>query len=129
MKRRCYAPSVKEFRNYGGNGIRVCDRWRYSFENFLTDMGRRPTPNHSIDRFPDKKGNYEPSNCRWATRAEQNRNLNRNVWIEHDGKKMILEDWARLLKIHGRNISRHLNRGKTLSWVVNYFTTKNNSYA
>lgn len=74
MKRRCYDPGVEKYKLYGGRGIVVCDRWRESYSAFLTDMGRRPSPRHSLDRFPNRDGNYEPSNCRWATASEQNSN-------------------------------------------------------
>lgn len=73
MKQRCYNKKNKEYENYGGRGITICDRWVKSYENFLEDMGRKPTPQHSIDRI-DVNGNYEPSNCRWATPYEQRMN-------------------------------------------------------
>jgi hypothetical protein len=66
-------PNSHRFRLYASRGITVCDRW-LKFENFLADMGRRPSPDHSLDRYPDPYGNYEPNNCRWATRSEQRRN-------------------------------------------------------
>jgi hypothetical protein len=71
MKKRCYYPKHEKWRIYGGRGITVCDRWRYSFANFLADMGHKPSPEHTIDRYPDADGNYEPGNCRWATPLEQ----------------------------------------------------------
>lgn len=74
MKERCYNPHNRKFPIYGGRGITVCDRWLNSFEAFFEDMGRRPSPEHSIDRYPNNKGGYEPSNCRWATSTEQNNN-------------------------------------------------------
>jgi hypothetical protein len=73
MKKRCANPNQKYWKNYGGRGIRVCDRWLNSFENFLADMGERPEGT-SIDRYPNNDGNYEPGNCRWATRKQQRAN-------------------------------------------------------
>lgn len=86
MISRCYLPSQNSFKNYGGRGISVCDRWRYSFANFLADMGHRPTPGHSIDRI-DNDGNYEPGNCKWSTAEEQRKNQRRS---DHaDGKPIM----------------------------------------
>ena len=72
MKERCYNPNCKDFKNYGGRGIKICDRWLESFTNFLQDMGERPEGT-SIDRI-NNDGNYEISNCRWASRLDQNNN-------------------------------------------------------
>ena len=73
LVQRCTNPKNVSFNNYGGRGITVCERW-LKFENFLADMGRRPSAKHSLDRYPDNDGNYEPSNCRWATAKQQAHN-------------------------------------------------------
>ena len=74
MKARCHNSNLAAFKDYGGRGISVCPRWLESYENFLADVGRRPSPQHSIDRYPDNDGNYEPGNVRWSTPTEQNNN-------------------------------------------------------
>ncbi len=73
MIQRCEDPNNISYHLYGGRGIRVCDRWRRNYKAFLLDMGRKPTAKHSIDR-KNNNGNYEPGNCRWATRLEQSQN-------------------------------------------------------
>jgi hypothetical protein len=75
---RCENPQNPRFKDYGGRGITVCERWRSSYETFLADMGRRPSPRHSLDRI-DNNGHYEPANCRWATASEQRRNQRRMI--------------------------------------------------
>src|SRR6478736_4809559 len=84
MKDRCYNPNNRQFRDYGGRGITVCDRWLSSYHDFISDMGPRPEK-HSIDRI-DNNGNYEPGNCRWADKKTQQRNQRRAVFVEIEGK-------------------------------------------
>lgn len=93
IQTRCYNPNIKGFANYGGRGIRVCDRWLESFENFLADMGPRPEGDYSIER-ENNDGHYEPSNCRWATRIEQANNRRTNVKVTIDGVTKNLQAWA-----------------------------------
>ena len=119
MIRRCHDPKDKSYHHYGGRGIKVCDRWRNSFENFLEDMGERPSPNHSIDRI-DVNGDYEPVNCRWVTESEQERNKRldqRNIsgypgvlWIEK------FKNWR--VKITVKDKSIYVGTFKTLSEAI-----------
>lgn len=95
MLQRCYHASQDSYYLYGGRGIEVCDRWRDSFENFLADMGERPQGT-TLDRFPDKDGNYEPGNCRWATDLEQANNKRNNISVTIEGECKTLTQWARL---------------------------------
>ncbi len=114
MKQRCYSHNKRNFADYGGRGIMVCERWRNSFENFLADMGPRPTPLHSIDRIDNSLG-YDPANCRWATRTEQNRNKRSNRYMTMNGRTMILTDWAIETGIKRETIKERIRRGWTIS--------------
>lgn len=93
MHGRCYNPKDTNYKNYGARGITVCSTWN-TFAVFLKDMGKKPSPIHSIDRKNGKLG-YSKENCRWATRLEQANNKSSNVMIEYGGKKQSLAAWVR----------------------------------
>ena len=91
---RCYSESRPDYRLYGGRGIKVCERWRNDFLAFVADMGPRPSPKHSVDRWPNQNGDYEPSNCRWATQTEQCRNSRKNRIITINDRSQTMSEWA-----------------------------------
>jgi hypothetical protein len=96
MVARCHNRKVRSYRWYGAIGVKVCDRWRNSFEDFLSDVGPQPAPGYGIDRFPDNTGNYEPGNVRWATALENQRNRRNNVVLTFGGETRTLVEWAEI---------------------------------
>lgn len=112
MKRRCYNRKSKDYIWYGKRGITVCDRWLSSFENFLEDMGERPSKRHSVERKDNEKG-YCPDNCKWATPKEQANNKRTNHLVEFNGKRMTLMQWERELGIPNTRIRARLKLGYT----------------
>lgn len=119
MKERCYRPKHISFKNYGGKGIKVCDRWLNSFKAFFNDMGLKPSKNHSLERIDSKK-DYEPNNCRWATSQEQNQNqkttkLNPHSVLEIRSSNKSCEE---LSKKYGVSPS-------TIYWVITRRSWKN----
>lgn len=106
MKRRC---SVDP--KYVSKGIKVCERWDASFVNFLKDMGEKPTPQHSLDRFPDRDGDYTPQNCRWATPKEQARNTCKTRMVTISGESKSLSEWAELSGLRHHTISYRIAAG------------------
>lgn len=93
MRSRCNVPTHPAYKDYGERGINVCERWS-TFENFFADMGLRPSPKHTIERV-DNDGNYEPENCKWATRQEQNTNARSNRYLTAFGRTQTLTQWGR----------------------------------
>ncbi len=113
LKERCNNPKYKKYKNYGGRGIKVCEKWNDSFENFRLDMGLKPSSSHTIDRI-DNNGDYCKKNCRWATKKEQSNNTRTNHFIEYNGEKLTISEWARKLNINRATLSGRIRNGWSL---------------
>ena len=109
MMQRCYSKNSAQYKNYGGRGIRVCERWLGSFENFLIDIGRAPSKLHSIDRI-DSNGDYSPENCRWATWTDQQRNRRNNRTIEIDGETKTLAEWCEIHDVPYQRVHQRITK-------------------
>lgn len=114
MRQRCYDKKNEQYKNYGGRGIAVCHRWM-KFENFFADMGERPSPKHSLDRYPNNDGNYEPGNVRWATTLEQS--LNKRTSTKYNGKNVTVIE--RELGLSSGSVNVRLRQG----WGIEKATT------
>lgn len=119
MKRRCYDPKHHNYRFYGGRGITVCDRWLKSFQAFAEDVGPKPTPTHSLDRYPLKEGPYEPGNVRWATQIEQCNNTKSNRILTFDGRSQSASTWAAELGMRPGALNQRLRYGWPLDRALN----------
>lgn len=122
MRRRTSNPKSSYYEYYGGRGIKVCERWKASFANFLEDMREKPSPQHSLDRI-DVNGNYCPENCRWATKKEQARNCRNSVYITCKGETRTLAEWAEVTGIRRETISNRIKAG----WSIEESLTKERS--
>lgn len=116
MKNRCLNPRVRSFKDYGGRGIKVCDRWIYGengqcgFECFLADMGPRPSKNHSLDRI-NNDGNYERGNVEWSTRSQQARNTRLALKVTYRGETMDIYGWSARCGVRAEEIRKRIKRG------------------
>lgn len=121
MMDRCYNKNRKSYKDYGGRGIKVCERWRgeHGFENFIKDMGERPSPQHSIDRI-DYNGDYSPENCRWATQKEQVNNQTKNVYLYIKGKRITAKMLCNLLGINYNTMIHQLKYGVDINIIIFY---------
>jgi len=113
MKARCYNPNATGYERYGGVGIVMCDEWRNSFEAFYRDMGPRPSKEHSVDQYPNRKGDYEPKNTRWATKKEQGRNKFTNVIFTLNGESKTCIEWSEIVDIDPSTLQARRYRGWT----------------
>ncbi len=109
MRNRCNNPQAKEYLQYGGRGITVCDAWT-NFETFLVDVGFAPTKQHTIDRI-NVNGNYEPINVKWATIKEQARNRRNNRFLTVGNETKCITEWATIYHINHKTIADRIKRG------------------
>lgn len=109
MIQRCNQPLATNYKHYGAKGIAACERW-HDFAAFRADMGECPDHTFTLDRLDNGKG-YEPGNCRWATRSEQNRNRSYCVTLTYQGRTMILRDWATEIGISPNALAQRLYLG------------------
>jgi hypothetical protein len=114
MRNRCSNPSNASWRYYGAKGVIVCQRWAESFAAFLEDMGPAPSTHHQIDRIENARG-YEPGNCRWSTATEQQANTAKVRYLEHQGSRRPVAEWARLTGIPSTTIICRIDR---LGWTA-----------
>lgn len=119
MVSRCYNQDNKHYKDYGGRGITVCDRWlsHNGSTYFVSDMGLKPSAKHSLDRIDNSLG-YSPENCRWATPEIQSRNRRNVIVITHLGKTLCLKQWSRELGIHYQTLRQRIRRGWPLARVL-----------
>lgn len=125
MLARCNEPADPAYDKYGAKGIKVCERW-HDFELFYADMSPRPD-GKTLDRWPDGKGNYEPSNVRWATPDEQIRNRNMTRWITRDGETMCLKDWTRRFGLRYNTIQERVKKGWPVELALSMPVSASNS--
>ncbi len=116
MKERCRNPNNPAYSSYGGRGITVCERWS-DFQNFIDDMGKKPSPSHSIERLDNDKG-YSPDNCKWATKKEQSNNRRNVLRHLHNGREMTVSDIAEDTGIPRNLIALRLRSGWTISEAI-----------
>lgn len=119
MKDRCFVKTHHAYKDYGGRGITVCERWINSFDDFIEDMGKRPSNRHTLDRI-DNNQNYTPENCRWTTMKEQCNNRRNNRILECNGIKKSLAEWVTDLGISRSSLKWHLKK-KTLQEIYNNY--------
>lgn len=117
MKDRCTNTRLREYKNYGGRGIVVCESWRNSFQAFIADVGPRPSPLHTLDRI-DNDGDYEPRNVRWATRQEQVRNRRGVHLLTHNGETLTASEWGRRLNWSSQTILNRVAAGWTTERIL-----------
>lgn len=118
MRERCLSPKNNMYPRYGGRGITVCDEWKHSFSSFLSAVGCKPSPAHSLDRYPNNNGNYEPGNVRWATRTEQARNKECLPQVSARGEIHLICEWAEISGIPARLISARMKKGWTAERAI-----------
>jgi hypothetical protein len=120
MRERCKEVDTEKSKYYKEKGVSVCDRWNGvdGFKLFLQDVGYAPSPKHTIDRYPNKNGNYEPSNVRWATHAEQCRNRNSNVVLEYNGQSKTATEWEIEYGLNRTIILQRIKRGWTVEAAI-----------
>lgn len=120
MKNRCLNKNNKSYKNYGGRGIKICDRWLNSFENFFEDMGYKPSKKHSLDRFPDNNGDYTPSNCRWGTEEQQANNKQNSVFLTVGEERMTLSQWSRKLNAPLGRMKYLYEKGRVIEYIKTF---------
>lgn len=116
MKRRCDNPSFKQWKDYGGRGIKVCEQWANSYACFAKDMGPRPH-GYTLDRI-DNNGNYEPSNCRWSSRSEQQRNQRVTRTVDIEGRSYVAVELAKISGLKTDSIVARAEKGLSLQEIL-----------
>lgn len=122
MRDRCMNPKSKSYKHYGARGISICNRWMDS-SLFLSDMGTRPSPHHSIDRI-DVNGNYEPSNCRWTTHTQQANNRRNTKQYTYNNDTKTIPEWCKALNLNYKNVNLRISQKWSIHRALSTPTNK-----